>query len=68
MPTFLYWCENVITGETYHFMSQALLSVGITIKDEDGNDCRIVDMAAEFPLISVEDDHINYELARAMSM
>lgn len=48
----VYWCKYLDNGEDYHFMSSAILEIGIIIKDEEGRDARIVDMAVEsFPLI-----------------
>jgi hypothetical protein len=51
---FYYFCTNLETGSDYNFISERFMDIGTIIKDEQGNECIIVDLAYEKP-ISVEE-------------
>lgn len=47
MARYLYWTINTKTGKNYNFISLASLHIGTLVKDENNDDCIIVDMAEE---------------------
>lgn len=65
MKRFLYWCKNVNNGSHYHFASEAFLEPGIIVKNEDNEDCIIVDIA-EDQVVSAYELYTVNELRRMM--
>lgn len=51
---FYYFCTNLETGSDYNFISEKFMDIGTVIKDENGDECIIVDLTYERP-ISVEE-------------
>lgn len=47
MKRFTYWCKNVNTGDNYYFVSKAYLTPGVVVKNEDHEDCIIIDAICE---------------------
>ena len=53
MVRFCYWCVTN-TGEKFNFMSMALLDIGMSIQNDEGEEGIIVDMAVEPDISAAE--------------